>query len=175
MPDRKLGLDAAEKVSAALRRMKEVGEGGTVTGAEPAAPTLPEPKPAGGSIGDRLNQSTGAFAALAAAVQKSRGDFVERLAQYRDTLASVDLESGDPRQTDATLELVMRIAHRLAGTSGTFGFTELGDVAREAENAIVAYRADRGSQELRAASIARIKRLSWHIAEVCSNPTTCPA
>lgn len=175
MPDRKLDLDAAGKVSAALRRMKDLGEGSAASEAEPAPPTTPGTKPAGSSIGDRLNQSTGAFAALQAAIRKSRGDFVGRLAQYRDTLANLDLETGDPRQTDASLELAMRIAHRLSGTSKTFGFSALGDAARDAENAINAYRADRGSQELRAASIARINRLSWHIAEICSNPTTCPA
>ena len=69
----------------------------------------------------------------------------------------------------------MRIAHRIAGVGKTYGFGELGDVAREAETAISAYRTQRGSPELRAVSIARINRLARIIEDICSNPTTCPA
>jgi len=173
MPERNARLEPAARVSAALRRLKNIDAVKHDDGEDGATGNWDRSEAA--SLGARLQKTTNAFAALEAAVRKSRGDFVVRLAEYRDTLDRLELEGGEIRETDAALEIAMRIAHRIAGVGKTFGFEDLGDVARDAETAISDYRSRRGSPELRAESVAQINVLTGMIEHICAGHDTCLA
>lgn len=79
-----------------------------------------------------MNDSLNTIAAL---LQQHRAAYLQalpaRLAQL-DTLAGHLDASDEP----ATLPELERLAHSLAGSAGTFGFSELGEAARTLELAI---------------------------------------
>lgn len=52
----------------------------------------------------------------------------------------------DPQDTVTDLEAVQGILHQIAGSAGTLGFHELGQSARDGENAIIAHLADPSSK-----------------------------
>ncbi|MBV7407486.1 response regulator [Maritimibacter sp. DP1N21-5] len=124
------------------------------------------PKPAEATGSDAANETTAppvhmsVEQALEAAVNKSRGQFVAKLAEYHVKLAQVAKADADQQQSDASIEEAMFIAHRIAGVGKTLGFPELGAVARQTEAALAAYRQELGSPELRKASVTRTDHLA---------------
>ncbi|MCB1342107.1 MAG: Hpt domain-containing protein [Pseudooceanicola sp.] len=60
---------------------------------------------------------------------------VERLGDI-DRLCDPELSGLGPREA---LEQVQAILHKIAGTAGTLGMTQLGDTARNGENTIISY------------------------------------
>ena len=118
--------------------------------------------------------SAGAFAAVEAAVRKSREEFVGRLVEYRKTLDCTALKAFGAEIPDASMDKAQFIAHRIAGVGKTLGFADLGDAARQAEAAIVAYKLERSS-DLRNTSVSRICKLAGLIEIICADQDNCPA
>ncbi len=118
--------------------------------------------------------SASVFTAVEAAVRKSREEFVLRLAEYRKTLDCDLFKSAEATSSDAVFEQAQFIAHRIAGVGKTLGFADLGDAARQAEEAIVAYKLERSS-DLRKTSVARICNLARLIEVICADEDNCPA
>ena len=118
--------------------------------------------------------SAGVFAAVDAAVRKSRQEFIARLVEYRERLDCDSFKDAHADLPEASLDKAQFIAHRIAGVGKTSGFADLGDAARHAEAAIVAYKLER-SPELRKTSISRVCKLSRLIEVICTDKDNCPA
>ncbi len=135
-----------------------------------AAPA-PDPSPAPKYTQDG---TAGVFAAVEAAVRKSRIEFVARLAEYRKMLDCDTFRRSGPDGPDQSMDEAQFVAHRIAGVGKTLGFADLGDAARQTEAAIAAYKLDR-SQDLRNRSISRICTLAGLIETVCTENEECRA
>lgn len=57
----------------------------------------------------------------------------DRLDELEDLREAIDLEEG----REKALEQIQFILHKIGGTAGTLGFAETGQIARDAENAII--------------------------------------
>ena len=117
--------------------------------------------------------SAGVFAAVEAAVRKSRVEFISRLVEYRTTLDCDTFGSG-VQTPDASMDEAQFIAHRISGVGKTLGFGDLGDAARQTEAAITAWKLER-TQERKKTSISRICNLAGLIEEICANDDDCHA
>ena len=118
--------------------------------------------------------SSSVYAAVDAAVRKSREEFVARLVEYRERLDCDTFNEASAELPDAALDKAQFIAHRIAGVGKTLGFADLGDAARQTEAAIVAYKLERTS-DLRKTSISRICNLAGLIEGICTDTDNCPA
>ncbi len=116
--------------------------------------------------------STGVFAAVEAAVQRSRLEFIDRLVEYRTALDCQAMKRAASGQLDGALDQAQFVAHRIAGVGKTLGFTELGDQARQTEAAITAYKVER-TPALRETAVGRVCRLVGQIESVCAEHD-CP-
>lgn len=111
--------------------------------------------------------SAGVYAAVEAAVKKSRVEFLARLLEYRGKL-DCDAFKAKPADTlGASFDEAQFVAHRIAGVGKTLGFADLGDMARQAEAAIAAYK-QQSSAEMREAAISRICLLMGLIESTCA-------
>ncbi len=118
----------------------------------------------------RLNPegSADVFAAVEAAVRKSRDEFLGRLQDYSAALDCTALKE-PAAMPDAKLDEAQFIAHRIAGVGKTFGYAALGDAARATENAILAWKQEQ-SDELRRAAVAKVCNLADRIDAICDDP-----
>lgn len=120
-----------------------------------------------GSIGSFQEKSDNAIAALEPAVHKIRSEFIAKLTEYRRRLDfALDAETDDIER-DAYVDDAVFVSHRIAGVARTFGFAELGEVARRTESNLAAYRDDQALVELEMVS-ARIAQLIKAIDKVCA-------
>lgn len=137
-----------------------------------AAPRDETEHPAASRLGGEM--SSGVYAAVEAAVQRSRVEFLARLGDYRQKL---DCDAFSTPGSDARIQALDEaqfVAHRIAGLGKTLGFADLGDTARSAEAAITAYKLER-TTELRQTAISRICKLSGMIEATCAEHGHCTA
>ncbi|PIE07078.1 MAG: hypothetical protein CSA74_09235 [Rhodobacterales bacterium] len=110
---------------------------------------------------------TGVFAAVEAAVRKSRIEFAGRLQQYREKLDRIRLR-GAAVLPDAAMDEAQFIAHRIAGVGKTLGYAALGDAARVTETAILTWKQEQ-SDETRQAAFRTICTLAGLIGAICDD------
>jgi HPt (histidine-containing phosphotransfer) domain-containing protein len=118
--------------------------------------------------------SAGVYAAVEAAVKKSRVEFMARLLEYRRKLDCDAFTAAGPDGPGASLDEAQFVAHRIAGVGKTLGFADLGDTARQAEAAITAYKLE-STADLRQAAISRICKLMGLIEATCAEHEDCRA
>lgn len=133
-----------------------------------------------GAVGDDCGRfasfhenSNSALAPFEAAVKKSRGAFVEKLDEYHATLYCAANSGADIDQLEEFIDEAVFAAHRIAGVGKTLGFPELGEAARRTETAIVAYKQEFGSVELRSVFYLRICQLASIIEAICADHDEC--
>ena len=118
--------------------------------------------------------SAGVYAAVEAAVKKSRIEFMARLLEYRRKLDCDAFKAAGPDGPCVSLDEAQFVAHRIAGVGKTRGFADLGDTARQAEAAITAYKLE-SSADLRQAAVSRICKLMGLIETTCAENDDCRA
>jgi len=123
----------------------------------------------------RLNPegSAGVFAAVEAAVRKSRMEFIGRLLEYREKLDCGAFRVGADLP-ETSMDDAQFIAHRIAGVGKTLGYADLGEAARQTETAILTWKRER-SQEARKATVSRICDLAGLIETICDDEGSCYA
>lgn len=122
------------------------------------------------SLGQEV--SAGVYAAVEAAVKKSRIEFLARLLEYRGKLDCEAFKAAGPDGLGPSLDEAQFVAHRIAGVGKTLGFADLGEMARQAEAAIMAYKKDK-SADLRRTAISRICLLMGLIEATCAEHKGC--
>ena len=156
---------------------EQTGRGGTQDGHgqradvpdSGASAADPDPAPTRGQ-----DMSAGVYAAVEAAVKKSRIEFLARLLEYRRKLDCDAFRAAHPNELGASLDDAQFVAHRIAGVGKTLGFADLGDIARQAEAAITAYKLE-SSADLHQLAVARICQLTGLIETTCADQDDCPA
>lgn len=101
------------------------------------------------------------LAEIEAVIEELRGDFLNKLQSYRDSLEKILATIGSVSDIDAAIS----IAHRIGGVAGTFGYTDLGRVAQIAEGRLCEMR----NQADATAAAPHIQVLSYEIATICQN------
>lgn len=156
------GSEAGEEQDGGPRRAMDA------RGRQPRVPkggaAGPEPG-AAATLGQEV--SAGVYAAVEAAVQRSRVEFLARLLEYRGKLDCDAFRAAGPGAPGASFDEAQFVAHRIAGVAKTLGFADLGDMARQAEAAITAYKQET-SHELRQVAIVRICTLMGLIEATCA-------
>lgn len=118
-------------------------------------------------MGTRL----GALEAFKAAVEKSRGEFSEKLAQHEETLLCFlgVMERAEPAEHD--IKAAVLAVHRIAGVAPMFGFAELGGLARNVEAALMDFQAAPSHPKLRNTCLNGTSDLILRIKEVRAGET----
>lgn len=70
-------------------------------------------------------------------VQALKGDYVASLQPDLELLEALESELAFGLEEERTFEELRAMAHRLAGSAGSFGFGSMGDVARAIDQALV--------------------------------------
>jgi len=130
-------------------------------------PRMPKSSPPDTTPGPGGDMPAGVYAAVEAAVKKSRIEFMARLLEYRRKLDCDTFKTPGPDGLGASLDEAQFIAHRIAGVGKTLGFADLGDTARQAEAAIAAYKLE-STADMRHAAVSRICKLMGLIETICA-------
>ncbi len=78
-------------------------------------------------------------------IERIKQRFLSLLQERQTTIAHHVLtawDSTDPTEAAGELEAAQGILHQIAGSAGSLGFHDLGQTARDSENAIIAYLKD---------------------------------
>ena len=114
----------------------------------------------------------GVYAAVEAALKRSRVEFLARLREYRGKLDCEAFKAAGADGLGRSLDEAQFVAHRIAGVGKTLGFAELGDHARQAEAAISAYKLE-STADLRHTAILRVCKLVRQIEATCAEHEGC--
>lgn len=82
-------------------------------------------------------------------IERIKERFIGMLQERQTTIAQHALsawKSTDPTKAAAHLETAQGILHQISGSAGSLGFHDLGQAARNAENAIIAHLGDPSSE-----------------------------
>ncbi len=107
------------------------------------------------------------------AIAALQGGYAERLPEKLDAIEAAIAAARQDPQRPALLELAVRLAHRLRGSAGSYGLTEVGDAAGEVEDALAALASrpppspdsptTHSLYAAAAAAISRARQLAQHL------------
>lgn len=103
------------------------------------------------------------LAEIEQAIDAIRVEFIQKLDGYLERLETILREN----TLAAEIMTAIFISHRIAGVAGTFGYPELGRVARITESDLNAIRSDEGEVNDVSTGAERVRKLSEEVATVC--------